>query len=530
LLGPDEKLTSIDTIDDEKTLLASGENKTIYLSPFQRRELIEYYVVNLSKFLVHRNIDIQLRTEGGKVNFYFMNFTQFKIWQNGSMPYGEISKEKVENIQLTLFPKNVWQRYYLVFLNKENININVSIKIHQQFIIKILDYNRAFTWLKIALLSIASLFMLQYTLKVTPDDIINKWIDKITNKIFQEKTWKYIKREPYQPFFIFIIIIANSIFFIISIILSLKADVSFIIINQMWKDYLYRFLIFIFLLSVILVTFLMVAIILWHLLCLPLIRKYYSNLEIYRETTETFNKFLKELLKKPFSIIFFFCYFTLLIFMLTKELNLYLYIFTSISSFIVYIAYIGSLAYFKVFKIHQIIATNLSNTDLKATFNSTRSIRIENALRCHKAMVNSCIIISIIIILILMIFFPILDLIFAYIVKSSVLAITQILQFNKIEFFNIINPFFLYTFPLYTVIYYYLFVFFLILYLPKNKEIKDILVELILELIFFFVIFGLNLWLQSFLITIDPQTVLISLLSSFIASSLRRYLEDIKKF
>jgi hypothetical protein len=129
-----------------------------------------------------------------------------------------------------------------------------------------------------------------------------------------------------------------------------------------------------------------------------------------------------------------------------------------------------------------------------------------------------------------MIFFPILDLIFAYIVKSSVLAITQILQFNKIEFFNIINPFFLYTFPLYTVIYYYLFVFFLILYLPKNKEIKDILVELILELIFFFVIFGLNLWLQSFLITIDPQTVLISLLSSFIASSLRRYLEDIKKF
>jgi hypothetical protein len=46
---------------------------------------------------------------------------------------------------------------------------------------------------------------------------------------------------------------------------------------------------------------------------------------------------------------------------------------------------------------------------------------------------------------------------------------------------------------------------------------------------FFRATFALNLWLQSLLTVIDPQRVLISLTSSFIASSFRNYLEAIRK-
>jgi len=533
LQGPDERIVMLNATEDYEILLAPQGNRTIGLSPFQSTELCFYRALNRSEFLINRTIDIWLNIEeSGEVNLYIMNSTQFKLWKNGSAPSEEITEKLTRTTRLTFSPKNVWGAYFLVLVNMRNGNISVDIEVSQQFLIKGLDYGRAFMWLKVAALSAIPLFLLQIPLKVTLDDIINR----IVGKMLPARYRKYvIEKRSFilTPFFLGIIIVGAtavlaSIYFshqMIDFLKKLGGKSS--LIDQIIEDCCYRFAVEMFLLYVALVTLFYFVFALWNLLLLPLKHKYYPDFEIYKKHTETFLSFLQKFLIKP-RILLYLC--SSLSIMSVLALLTALLINIDISFTLVAWVLSPLLALY--------FGYALSWADLK-----TQQIAPTDPIadfKFNKALSSSVAIFSVVAVYALQAFVLFVNLTSKYIVDQAVLNLFS--SRRIVEVFNNLASLLPNSLFLAALVLYWSQTIFSVVYWPRKKEFKDIrlpkdiLTDLILDLLFFLVVFVFSLLIisgsssqpQSLVRTVNPQEILSSLISALIASSFEDYLEAIR--
>ena len=484
-----------------------------------KKELIEYYALNLSEFLINRTINIQLKVENdGRINLYIMNSTQFEYWKNNFIPMAEISKEKLQDTQLLFSPKNTWGRYYLVLINPENNDLHVHIEIFQEFIVKVLDYNYAFTWLEISLVSLILLLILPFPLRVTLDDIMDRITCTLLPAKYRDYAEEYICARRLQVFHM-VLTLATFILFIVNLYISSLLN-RFILVDDIWRDYWYRYSILSMILCVMFLIIFSLTVMLWNLFYLPLNSKYYPDLRVYKKHIKIYSEFLGMLLKGSRSIIFYFIL-SISIFViciLNQEMDFPTFLCLCILPFMIYLGYVTSLAYFKT---QRKVATK-PDIDFK---------RI-------KASYSTFILISVIGINILFTSLPLLNLVSQRILDRSILiakcSISGIWTSEDIlVFFNNILPTIAYSIPLIGLFLYYSFIFFSIL-LRRKKEFMNIclpvnvLAECIWDLTFFFTVFRLSLWLQFLITPLNFKKILISLISSFIASSFREYLRAMK--
>lgn len=500
---------------EEKLLLAPMGNKTILLSPFNNEMLIEYNTSKLFDFLINRSISIHLRTDYGKVSFYIMNSTQFWHWKNGTTPYGELFEEQIDELQQIFVPGDFWKNYFLVLLNTNNITVEVDIKILDEFLVKVVDYGRPFAFLRIAFISAVLLFLLQIPLNVTIDDLILK-VEARFHKRFKE----YVVTELKGFRVLYAVNILIGLFCVIaSVALSFAAD-RFTYVNHIWKDYIYRYFLTFFLLSAFLGCFLTMARMFWGFLYWPLTIKFYKNRETFLRYIKTYSEILKKLLVKPFSIIFYVCWLSVLCFSsLGTELGVQILHCIGIFTSGIYLGYNLSLAYFKT---QQLVVTNFIDD-----------------LRYAKAAIGSTAIISIIAVYGLKAALPLLDVVFCdYVVGKSVLVsaarIPELPTARDIfDELNYLIPYVAYYLPLFAIVIYYSFAFFSALYMPKVfKDIdvsQGIRADLKFEIIFLFLVFSVSTWFESLFTTITPQKILLSLAKSFIATLFRSYLETLRR-
>ncbi len=444
-----------------------------------------------------------------------MNSTQFTSWQNGLTPYGELFIERLEDIQFTFLPEDVWQTYSFVLLNPEPVSVSINIEISQDFLVKTLNFDKAFIWIKIVTLSAIPLFLFQILLKATPDDLRDKIIFRILPAKYRE--YSHAEKKHFPILFIALVIV-SILCFTLSVTFSQRADNAFIIINEIWKDYYYRFAIESLFLCILLITLFAFAMILWNFFYYPLTVQNYPNLELYKLHIKTELNFIKKLVIEPYHIIFLIC-FSAIPFLILRFTNNFLLYMSSFSLFIIYVTYIVSLASLK---------TQKELYDLFKDFEYTQ------------ALLSTGVIFSIIVVFAIRIILPIQVIISKYILDRSILLshISNpglLTSHSVVEYFvDYVIPVSAFSIPLAMLIVYYSFVFFENFYLPRKKEFKNIKVQknilrdTLFGLVFFFAVFGLSLWLQSLLKPLDFRGILISLGSSFIASSFRNYLEAMK--
>ena len=181
--------------------------------------------------------------------------------------------------------------------------MKVYMKVRQEFLVKVLDYKRAFTYLKIAILSAIPLFLLQVPLRVTPDDII----DRVRTAILPVKYRRYASAEKNtrMPIFYTCITLISILNLITVYGHSLRIPTFCIFARQILEDYLYRSALLIFIMVIFIYALLGLAYIIWTPFIYILIPRYYPDLEVYLESKRThFNYFMKNLLTSPPSIIF----------------------------------------------------------------------------------------------------------------------------------------------------------------------------------------------------------------------------------
>jgi len=541
LQGPDERIVMLNATEDYEIFLAPRGNKTIDLSSLFLRGVSKYMdnssglFLNL-RLLINYTIDIRLKMEkSGEVNLYIMNSTQFKLWKNGSAPSGGITEK--ETTKLIFPPKNVWE-YFLVLVNMRNSSINVSMEVSQQFLVKRLDYGRAFIWLNIAVLSAIPLFLLQIPLKVTFWDIKNRIIEKMLPARYR-KYAKAGERSFLSILTSLVFIIPGAILLLVGIIFSREIDKEFgeaSLINQLFKDSLYRFLVETFLLCVVFAAlFLFLGSVLWDLLNYPLKHKYYPNPEIYEKRARTEQSLLQKSLVEPQSILFYLCFSALFVLMLlfvpAHQINVYITLLFLVPLLLLalYFGYITSRVYLKTQQIFPIDPT----ADFKYI----------------KATTSSFAIVSVVAVYILQAFVPFVNLTSKYIINQSILVSSIIISAQEVslswipvEVFNYIASFLPNFIFLTILILHWSQTIFSVIYWPRKKEFKDIrlpkniLTDFVLDLLFFLVVFVFSLLItsgsssqpQSLVGTVNPQEILSSLISALIASSFEDYLEAIR--
>jgi len=125
LKGPEEKILIANNEEKYEFSLNFGENRTIVLTPFKIRELCEYDSLNISDLLIDRTIKIQLITKNGYVSFSILNSTQYEFFN-----------KEIEEENITYKPKNFWESYHLIVMNKKVKSTSVSLMISDTFVIK----------------------------------------------------------------------------------------------------------------------------------------------------------------------------------------------------------------------------------------------------------------------------------------------------------------------------------------------------------------------------------------------------------
>ena len=465
-----------------------------------------------------------------------MNDIQFKCWRNSSIASGIISKEEVDNIQLTFSPEDIWGSYHLVLVNSRETDVNVHIRLVQKFFVRVLDYRNAFEWFKIAFLAIIVLLMLPLPLGLA--------IDNLMFQIRRRLLSKYGVYTPKRPIPVFqIVLIISIIFFLVHSCSLLPSLTHFTFVANIWEDYLYRLAISDTLLAIIFVIILSLSLNVLHFLEMLLMRKCYADPDTHRKFDKIMYNTGMLLLKRPKNIIFLvIC--ILFLMMLNGLLPPFLNFCSELSPLIclclvpsfasVYGGYIISLAYFKT---EQKIET-----------------KTEIDFKYIKAFLSTGILVSATFIIMWRASFPLLNLILQHTLDQNVLVLRCIRDgvltskhmlslcteneiFTCEHLLSLINDLtvtFAFIVPVTFSLVRYSFIFLSILYLNKKEEFINIplpanaLNESVLDLVFFFIVFGLNLWLQSLISSFDFQKVAWSLASSFAAASFREYLEVIR--
>jgi len=513
--GPEIRVTSIfwDKLYDF-TLLPSN-NETMAISPFANAMLTEYYVLGLSNMLLNRTVDIMVEA-ADEVDLYVVNATQLKEGRISEYT-AELYRGRIEKVNLSFSPSNKWQTYYLVVLNNRNNNISAHVRIRQEFVAKRPIYTNAFNWLKVGLLGILLSFILQVPLRLTVDDMGSR----ILGRILPTKYRKYVKAEEARMLIFHTIIAVTSILAIGEIlILEGRLNEFHPVTKDILNDYFYRLFITFFLTALVLSLIFEVAEIFWRIFYCILLPKAYPNVERYRYSTSMNVRFLKEAILHPYSILFHVGLgFLAMLILLATGNGFALYIAVLAPPYVVYLSYIVSLAYLKTQKK---VASN--------PFNDFKLLRIG---------MGSAIVISIILVYGIHALVPFLSILFKNILDKSILFHGEVkeLIFSKdvIDYIRYLEPYLAYSVPLVCIAIYYLTELFSIAYLPRKKEFQDVSVprsllrEAGLELLFFIAVFLLSLWLESLLINLCFHYILIALLSSFIASFFRNYLEFFKE-
>lgn len=303
------------------------------------------------------------------------------------------------------------------------------------------------------------------------------------------------------------------------------------------------------LLMIIIFTIINLSLFVFHFFCLLLEFKCFPDSSARRKFSKIIYDPLITLLKSPQSIIL-----VALCILLSMILNGLLPFFPNLclklsfpvcfvlmGLFVsVYFGYIASLVYFKSWK--KIIAKKEIN--LK---------HIKNLFRYIKAVFSAGILISTVFIIMWRASFPLLNLILQYMVDRNIFVSQSIedhtltsefmlslctrnvlLSSERIlSLFNNMIVILAFTAPAALLLVRYSFIFFSTLYFHKKEEFINIplptnaLTECMLDLAFFFVVFGLNLWLQSIISSLDLHKIAWSLVSSLLAASFREYLEAI---
>ena len=524
LSGPEIVTSSIRQDELYDFTLSPGDSEAIEISPYANMMLENYHALNLSDMLLNRTIIITMNSSE-KVDLYVVDLTKFKEG-NISKRSAVLCKEGAKAFKASFSPPSTWQIYCLVVENNRgNKTTSVYIRVRQEFIVKKPIYTKAFNWLKVGILGMVLFFVLQAPLRLTLDDIMLS----IENRILPVKYRKYVKGiNARMPIFYSTTILAGIL--IISVIiggmfyLEGLPQVS-LVARSILEDYFYRFGIAWFLTFSVVEVMFVTSIIFWKILTYIPLPKLYPNAEIYRETSATYTKYLKEAMLRPYSICFHVGFLVALVSALVSgsilqviSLEIWELILTVfLSLYLVFLGYMLSIAYLKT---------------QEKLYSSTL-----NDFTYEKAVMGSAILISIIFILESYALIPFLNMLLKGILDKSILYHRiRGLCFSEevISYLKYVEPYVTYLVPLASIAVYYLFVLFTIVYLLRRsfqdiRILKSLLRDTEYELLFFIVVFLLSLWLESLYTSINFRSISISLLSSFIASTFRNYLKCLKE-
>ena len=261
----------------------------------------------------------------------------------------------------------------------------------------------------------------------------------------------------------------------------------------------------------------MVSHLFWCSCIYLIVPKYFKSLDLYQYYDKLSLLFFDNIFKKRSSLILYIIFISIFILLLKMNVKIinFLYIFSLI--LVLYISYFTSNI---LLKIH-----------------NTLKIKLIDLFGFVKTILSSSIIIF---------FFYIYSFKFFDIFFINLINYTE----NKCILLNYVNTKTLFTFsnlnrvinfgikslvfvmPINFILFYYLILITSIIHLKeksyKFKLIKEILINSVYDIVFFLLVFTLNIWLNMLITNIDKEKVLISLILSFIANSFKTYLIDLK--
>jgi len=520
--SPDEHLIVLNSINERKIFFKPYENITVYLLPFEREELIEYHVVNFTGFLLNRTICINLEVKNhNHLAFSLMNLSQFQDWKSNSDTL-VAAFHNFTNINFEFSPKNPWSPYFLLLKNNLNSNITLNFNSEQLFLLKIFNYKNNFNWLKLSSFFLLVSLFLQYKFKIIPENLLYRFIYTVIPRRYR----KFVTRIPPIFFTVFCIILFLTILFCIYI--SYNIDKKFTFINQYWKDNYYRMCIEITILTIIIEAIFIIAYLFWFILHCPIVYYYYKDIEQKKEHDKIFITFLNKYLLNFYSIIFYLLNSAWFVFIFKSNIkSIFLIAFLTFSPFLIYISYL----------------TTLTENKVNKKIYKSISVYMERNFEFYKASFGSTLILSLIIAFFINLSLFLLKPVSQFILDNGILT-SNINREGLLKSAIILKdvkefiPVFVYYIPLSILIVYYAIIAFTVIlaYLQKSiinrayhKKVSNIIKKTFFDLIFFIMTFLSSLWLQSQLLEIKYPNILISLASSFIATSFKNYLQTLGK-
>jgi len=520
LSGPTKDAIQI-KIGFEKTIEVPALRNTSLILTYHTNDILnEYCGYNLSELLLNRSIEIQISTENNQIDIYLINCSLLENYKDTAC-YSLIA-ERTQYFKSEFILEDTCKNYYLILSNPLDRNTTVYVRLNQRYNLIKLNYNSTFFWLKIAAVCVILILILQIPLKLTIDDIKEKILATIISKIFQKSSKYPVKREYLKTFHI-----GTLILYIIIIIrtLMVQKEISDYFkgsaIYQLLTDYNYRFHFIVFFLVIVILAMTLILLLLPHYLLLyPALQKLYVNTENFQKFWGFLDtNFINEV-RKPLTVI------SLLV----------------ISMICIFICFVAKLDVISIIILMSFTISPYSGFLIGSiyirTIGKVQSRKQADLLRDFKFIKIYCSLTVLDFLLFSMAFQGFLQM-FNSIVNNILNQNILILKYRVSISSNLLDPFLstinslLPLFPYASLImlsFYYFFEFFSV-FLSKGKVHKIIRRLLIKDIVYDFIFFSLlstiSIVLQSFVTTIDMRTLLISLITSFIANSLVNYLDTI---
>ena len=520
LAGPQENTTTISVFDEQEILIDAQGNEAVDITPLERRELVEYYVYNLSQCLLNRTIEIKLEDQNEhQVTFCLLNSTQFEIWKNGSTSDKTIFHD-FTRIQFAFFPEDLWNSYFLVFQNVNDSDAIITSVIEQQFLLQIFDHENSFNWLRIAALSAMASLALQFYFKITVEHV---WW-RIEHFYTSKKHRKYFFKG--GPILTIGLCVAGTFGICYLVFMGYRIDGMFTFVNYLVKDYYYRLYVEAIFVGVIMSFIFMLALSIWDLWHYQVLVRWYPDHEQKRKRDKAWVAFFKKYLTNLYSLIFYLPFIVWGSFVSQLGIEMLPKLIALSAPFLIFIAYVAIKAEFKLQK--EVVVPAYQNLDLDFNY--------------YKAGVGSGLLVSVFVVYVINYVLDISKPISRLIIDQGIIVAYSHYNLAKgaVQVINEVKQVtfsFSYIIPLCFLIIYYSLIFFSMTpaYLTKTikndiylKKTSIILKDTLWDLFLFIATFAVSTWIQSQLTPIRYQQILISLTASFIATSFKNSLQALR--
>jgi len=502
-IGPQTEIISLTASQTHEITLNPMRNETFLLTPFEVQELAEYSSANLTDFLLGRAIDVKLQVLGNDTVTLRMN-ASYLVPTRATDNDSSLVTESVNNLDLKFSTDCYWQSFLLVIANDESHDVTVNLKTSQVFIVRTVRYDAAFIWLSAAFVSAAAIFAFQYLLHLTPDDLPDRAL-----RVLLPKRYKQYITARRLPSLWFVSVLVGCVLVGTSILIVNRAEGNLILTAQIWEDYWYRLVVSLFLLLVTMMAILTAIRVIWGFVYYPLSARYYPDASAKKRGDALFVMLLSRSLLAPRSLAVYGILVVVIVMLFNSSVGLELCLAVWMPAFLVFLAYTSSQVYLE--SLRRSSSTPLHDFHfIKSSFGATFVISLLAVYSFQLAT-------------------PLVRAVSQTFLDKAVLVTHNVQEWilsstGLVSYFAYVTPIFAYVVPISAAFYYYFFVAFSTLRFP-SQLVKKARKELVMDLAFFVIVFLCTLWLQSLYVQRDLQQVVVSLASSFIATSFRSYLE-----